>query len=407
MIYKSFLNTIVLISFLPIMAYSSLNGEQKQLPIQELTIIDKIKTLKTNKIEVTDDNTRQFLQAYEHINQGNLDKAQDLLKNLKNSQDQAAQYYGEYGVLLIAFETDNMPNMFEQLRHIESLNNKPQWLNKELRNFRIWYHINTAEFSKAQQLLMLIPKYEVTNDPFLASLQASLYFRENKLDEAKEILQTLQLDSESTIACYANVLSATESPEKAVAYLKNKVFNYPDNETLQLLYNQYLGIVSPQEAINNAYQLGLQTNNPFILANSIEILFIDANSTETLKKLNILHDKLRKSSLAKRYIDYYIIQAALPLNNDELNMNLVAASEFNDMNIKVLWHKYYATDEAKQLQILQKIELIDPYNNLILLALADYYHKNLMNAELKKVKTRFEHSKRFKTDYEIELMRSY
>ena len=117
--------------------------------------------------------------------------------------------------------------------------------------------------------------------------------------------------------------------------------------------------------------------------------------------------KLNKSNVAKNYIDYYLINIALPINNKEMSTNLATADEFNPMNYNLLMHKYYvAPNREGQLDALENLEKIDPYDNYILFELARFYKINSMSKQLAEVKQRFSNSNRLKTEDEIEFMNS-
>ncbi|MGP5494963.1 hypothetical protein ACTXMK_09855 [Psychrobacter celer] len=372
------------------------------------SIITNLKHLNINENVVANDkNLRKFLEGYEHIKIGTIDKAYNIFTSLQNSQDKKAKEYGEYGLLLITFETDNMLNMQQRIQSIENLENRSSWLNKELRNYNIYYNYNTADFVKAEELLDLIPMSELIKNSFLSAIRSDLYIRINNLNEAEELLEQLEVDSEYSISIEARLLSLTQGNYKTVDYVKSKVTTYPDNEYLRLLYNQYLIQTKQQEAIDNAYMLGMETESSYILAHSIELLFPDATGSKTLERLNTLNDKLNSSSTAKSYIDYYLIKIALPVNDKEMSMNLATANEFNPMNYNLLIQKYYtATDREGQLNALKNLEKIDPYDNYILSELAKFYQTNSMSTELSEVRQRFINSDRFKTKDEIKFMNS-
>lgn len=372
------------------------------------SIITNLRNLNVNQSRTEiDNNLELFLKGYEHLQIGTIDKAEEVFKTLQSSQNKEAKEYGEYGLLLLTFETENMPDMQRRIQSIKSLENRSSWLSKELRNYEIYYNYNIANFVKAGELLGLVPVTEIYDNALLASIKAYLYIRENNLDEAKNILEQLKVDSEYSVSIEARLISLTNGTSDTVDYVKSKVTTYPDNEYLRLLYNQYLIQTKQQEAIDNAYILGMETENSYILAHSIALLSPDATGSKTLERLNTLYDKLNSSSTAKSYIDYYLIKIALPIDDEEMNINLATANEFNPMNYYLLMHRYYvATDREGQLNALKNLEKIDPYDTYIIFELAKFYKINSMDKELAEVKRRFNSSNRLKSKDEIEFMAS-
>lgn len=372
------------------------------------SIITNLKNLNVNQSRTGIDNSLElFLKGYKHLQVGDIDKAQRIFVNLQNSSDKQAKEYGEYGLLLTTFETENMPNMKKYLQAIEGVKNRTDWLSKELRNYKIYYYYNTADFEKSEELLDLVSMNEVYNNALLASIKADLYIRKNDLNKAKYFLEELKVDSEYSISIEARLISLTNGNNEAVDYIASKIAEYPNNEYLKLLHNQHLIQFDQKKVIDNAYELGLDTENTYILAHSIELLFSDDIDSKTLERLNALNNKLNNLSVAKRYIDYYLINIALPINDKEMAINLETASEFNPMNYYLLMHKYYvAVDTEAQLDALKKLEKIDPYDSYILFELARFYKNNTMIEELNKVKQRFSDSKRYKTADEIAFINS-
>ena len=402
-------SSILLIFTLSLNACSHVESNSDAVIIEEQSassIITNLRNLDVNQSRTgIDSNLELFLKGYEHLQIGNIDKAYDVFISLRSDQSKEAKEYGEYGLLLITFETENMPDMQQSIQSIKSLENRSSWLSKELRDYEIYYNYNIANFVRAGELLGLVPVTEVYNNALLGSIKADLYIRENELDEAKNILEQLKVDSEYSISIEARLISLTNGTSDTVDYVKSKVTTYPDNEYLRLLYNQYLIQTKQQEAIDNAYILGMETENSYILAHSIELLFPDATGSKTLERLNTLYDKLNSSSTAKSYIDYYLIKIALPIDDEEMTINLATANEFNPMNYYLLMHKYYvATDKESQLIALKNLEKIDPYDNYILFELAKFYKINSMDKELAEVKRRFNSSNRLKSKDEIEFI---
>lgn len=392
-------------------ACSHVENKEDTLVIQDRSassIITNLRNLNVNQSKTDiDNNLELFLKGYEHLQIGTIDKAEEVFKTLQSSQNKEAKEYGEYGLLLLTFETENMPDMQQRIQSIKNLENRSSWLRKGLRDYEIYYNYNIANFIRAGELLGLVPVTEVYNNALLASIKADLYIRENELDEAKNILEQLKVDSEYSISIAARLISLTNGTSETVDYLKSKVTTYPDNEYLRLLYNQYLIQTKQQQAIDNAYKLGLETENSYILAHSIELLFPDATDSKTLGRLNTLNDKLNNSSVSKRYIDYYLIKIVLPVNDKEMAMNLATANEFNPMNYYLLMHRYYvAADREGQLNALKNLEKIDPYDTYIIFELAKFYKINSMDKEFAEVKRRFNSSNRLKSKDEIEFMNS-
>lgn len=410
MIVSNILKLLIVSVFILPMAACSQVEKNKDLVVSQKqsasSIINNLRNLNVNQSRAgIDNNLELFLEGYEHLQVGNIDKAQEIFVNLQNSSNKEVEEYGEYGLLLITFETDNMFDMQQRIQSIEELESKSGWLENELRSYKIYYNYNTASFDEAKSLLDLVPIPELIKSPFLSAIKSDLYIRDNEIDKAKEILKQLKVDSEYSISIEARLISLTQGNSETVDYVKSKINNYPDKEYLRLLYNQYLILINQKEAIDNAYELGSQTENTYILAHSIELLFPDATNLKTLERLNTLNDKLNNSSVAKSYIDYYLINIALPINNKEMAINLTAANEFNSMNYYLLMHKYYvAADRESQLEALKNIETIDPYDNYILFELAKFYEINSMIKELTEIKQRFSKSKRLKTEDEIKFM---
>ena len=167
--------------------------------------------------------------------------------------------------------------------------------------------------------------------------------------------------------------------------------------------------VDQEKAINNAYELGLNTSNVYILIHSMKTLLVDAGNVpqERLDKLEILADKgLFESSISKEYIDYYLFQLEVPKVPSETSSNLEAVSKFNDMHYDFILNMIRAVDEEDKLYFIKQLETLDPYDNYTLLLSAEFYASRSMDRELSEIKKRFNKSKRFKTSYEIEFMNS-
>lgn len=402
---------VVAISILYLTACANAEAEKTAVVdnLQNVSsVMNNLRHLNVDQNQVVDDkNLQLFLQGYKHIEIGTIDEAEAIFATLQSSQDKDAIEYGEYGLLLLAFEQESVFNMQRHIEKIDKLQNKPEWLEKELINFRISYNYYIANFNKMARLLDSLPASEMSSSPFLTALQAELYIRENNLDKVQAILQKLTLESTDSISAQARVISLTEGYEKAVDYLIPKLAKYPDNEYLQLIYNSYLTYADQQQAIDNMYELGLQTQNFYILSYSMEGLYLNAIDQKTTDKLNVIQNKINQSSVAKNYIEYYLIRLALPINDRAFRADLATANDFNPMNFRLLWHKFAAADEKDELEFLHNIENIDPYDNYTLMTLAAFYDDKSMNKELADVKQRFDNSKRFKTEYELEYMASF
>lgn len=402
---------LISISILSVTACANAEAEKTAMVVTEQnvsSVMNNLRHLNVKQNQAIDDkNLQLFLQGYQHIEIGTIDEAEAIFTQLQSSQDNDAIEYGEYGLLLLAFEKESVFNMQRRIEKIERLQNKSEWLEKELINFKVIYNYHIANFDKMARLLDSLPASEMSSSPFLTALKAELYIRENKLDEAQAILQKLTLESTDSISVQARLISLIEGYEKATDYLISKLAKYPDNEYLQLIYNNYLTYADPQQAIDNMYELGLQTQNFYILSYSMEGLYLNAIDQKTTDKLNVIQNKVNQSSVAKNYIEYYLIRLALPINDRSFKADLITANDFNPMNFRLLWHKFAAADEKDELEFLHKIENIDPYENYTLMTLAAYYDENAMDKELTEIKQRFNNSKRFKTEYELDYMAKF
>lgn len=399
--------TVATVFLLPI-ACSHVDEKKSVIVNQDQSassIISNLKRLDVDKNIITNDpDLRLFLDGHEHIKVGTIDKAQVIFTSLQNSQSKEAKEYGEYGLLLLAYETENMFNMQRHIQNIEKLENKSDWLEKDLKNYKVVYNFTAANFDQVEDLLKRIPTTETIDSPLLTSIKAGMYIRKNKLHEAENILNSLKGENEDSIAMSAKLIYLNKGSEAAVDYLAKKSEKYPYSEDIELIYNDYLAAIDIENTIKNSYKLGLNTKNSFFLLYSMSLLYADANNNDTLDKINELQSKIDKSDVVKYYIDYYLVRLILPLNPKENSINIATASEFNPMNYTLLWHKYYDADEEDKLEFLRKIEKIDPYDNYILMELAKFYSYHSMKKELTEIKQRFSNSKRFKTDNEIEFM---
>lgn len=406
----------IFISFLLMLSVISCTYTEKENTVMVVeeqsvsSVISRLKHLNVNQNQAIDDiNLQLFLQGYKLIEIGTIDEAEEIFTKLQSSQDKDAIEYGEYGLLLLAYEKGNMLDLERILKNIDSLDKKSPWLNEKLHTYKIVYEYDMGNFKKAKILLGRIPKTEVASDPLLTSIEAGLYIRENKLIEAQAILHKLHLESVDSIAAQARLISLIEGDEKAVDYLAPKLVSYPDNEHLQLMYNIHLLGVDQEKAINNAYELGLKTNNVYILIYSMKILLVDAGNIpqERLDRLEILADtEIFKSSTSKEYIDYYLFQLEVPKVLPETNSNLEAVSKFNPMHYNFILNMIYSVDEEDKLYFIKQLETLDPYDNYTLLLLAEFYASRSMDRELNEIKQRFNKSKRFKTKDEIEFINS-
>lgn len=371
------------------------------------SIISNLRKLNVKQdVIVNDENLQSFLEGHKHLQIGTINKAQDIFIKLQDSEDKEAREYGEYGLLLLAYETENMFNMQQHIQNIEKIENKSDWLENELRNYKVVYNFTTANFDQVESLLNSIPVAEIIDSPLLTSIKAGMYIRQNKLHEAEKTLNRLKSDSEDSVAMSAKLINLNKGSKKAADYLIGKLEKYPNSEDIELIYNDYLAAVDIEKAINSAYELGLNTENAFFLLYSMSLLYADAENDDTLNKLNELQSKIDRSDVVKYYIDYYLVRLILPLNQKEKSINIATASEFNPMNYTLLWHKYYDADEEDKLGYLRKIEKIDPYDNYILMELAKFYSYHSMEKELSTIKQRFSNSKRLKTEDEIKFMNS-
>ena len=299
--------------------------------------------------------------------------------------------------------------MERRIERIESLDKKSSWLNKELRNYKILGEYEIGDFEKAKNHLNSITKTEIAADPFLTSIKAWLYIRDNKLNEAQAILQKLPLESVDSIGTQAKLISLVEGGEKAVDYLASKLVSYPDNEYLQLFYNIHMLAVNQEKAIDNAYELGLKTSNTYILIQSMKLLLADADNIpqERLNKLEVLVDNgLFGSNLSKGYIDYYLFQLEVPKVPTETSSNLEVVSKFNPMHYDFILNMIRTVDEEDKLYFVNQLQNLGPYDNYTLLLSAEFYASRSMNKELAEVKQRFNDSKRYKTADEIAFMNS-
>lgn len=399
--------TVATVFLLPI-ACSHVDEKKSVIVNQDQSassIISNLKRLDVDKNIITNDpDLRLFLDGHEHIKVGTIDKAQAIFTSLQNSQSKEAKEYGEYGLLLLAYETENMFNMQRHIQNIEKLENKSDWLEKDLKNYKVVYNFTAANFDQVEDLLKRTPATETIDSPLLTSIKAGMYIRKNKLHEAENILNSLKGENEDSIAMSAKLIYLNKGSKAAVDYLAKKSEKYPYSEDIELIYNDYLAAIDIENTIKNSYKLGLNTKNSFFLLYSMSLLYADANNNDTLDKINELQSKIDKSDVVKCYIDYYLVRLILPLNPKEKSINIATASEFNPMNYTLLWHKYYDADEEDKLEFLRKIEKIDPYDNYILMELAKFYSYHSMKKELTEIKQRFSNSKRLKTDNEIEFM---
>lgn len=255
------------ISVLSVTACANAQVEKTAMVVAEHSVSGVMSNLRHLNVKqnptIDDKNLQLFLQGYQHIEIGTIDEAEEIFTKLQSSQGKDAIEYGEYGLLLLAFEKGNILDLEQRIESIESLDKKSAWLDEELRNYKILGEYEIGNFEKAKNNLNSITKTEIAADPFLTSIKAWLYIRDNKLNEAQAILQNLQIESVDSIGTQAKLISLIEGSERAVDYLAPKLVSYPDNEYLQLFYNIHMLDVDQEKAINNAYDLGLNTNNVY------------------------------------------------------------------------------------------------------------------------------------------------
>lgn len=226
----------IFISILLLPACSHAEDNKSKVIIESQSassVIGDLRKLNVNQNIITSDQDLEvFLTGFKHLQIGAIDKAQEIFTALQSSQDKDKKEYGEYGLLLFAYETENMFNMQRSLQRIETLERKSDWLGKELRNYEIYYNYNTANFTKSEEFLDLVPTSELIKSPFLSSVKADLYIRNNDLDKSKKVLTRLEHEGEDSVAMYAKLVYLSKGSQEAVNYLANKVTKYPNNESI-------------------------------------------------------------------------------------------------------------------------------------------------------------------------------
>ncbi len=348
----------------------------------------------------------QFITAYRELQIGNIDKSILIFEKMSKSKNKNIKEYGLFGLLLIDYETGNVINLHSHLQILKNLDNKSPWLKKGIICYQVIYDFTMAKFEEAKKNLATIPKSDIDNNPLLLSIQANLLIRDNKLKQARKLLQNIDTKNVELISTKAKLLSLSVGYKEALDYLEEKIQTDPNNEYLKLIFIDYLFLINEKKAINKAYQLGLSTKNSYILLNETNLIVNRANKNN-IDKINKLYKKIQQESQVKKYIDYYLLEIILFHNQSELNKNVEIANTFNPMNNYLLWYQYYFTNQDKQLDYLHKIEHIDPYDNYVLLELAKYYHAKSMNNKLLEIKNRFKKSNRVKSREDIDLMKTF